>query len=66
MTSFSVHLAGVFHTFELYDAAGREIMDMVAAADYAESEFGADWDEVFSGSEGIDRDEYIERYAHVD
>jgi len=66
MTPFSVHLLGVFYTFVLYDAAGREIMDMMAAADYAESEFGADWDEVFNGSEGIDRAEYTEEYDYAE
>ncbi len=39
MRPFSVQLAGTFHTFKLYDARGAEIMDLMAAADFAESEF---------------------------
>jgi hypothetical protein len=60
MQPFSVLLSGSFHSFNLYDAHGREITEMMAAADFAESEFGADWAEVFNGSEGIDRDEYTQ------
>lgn len=56
---FSVQLSGSFYTFNLYDANGREITDMSAAADFAESEFGTDWNEVFNGHEGIERDEYL-------
>ncbi len=60
MTPFSVHLAGSMLTLNLYDADGREITDMLLAADRAECQFGADWVEIFNGSEGMDRDEYTQ------
>jgi hypothetical protein len=60
MQPFSVKLCGSFYSAPLYDAVGREITDMTMAADFAENEFGAGWDEVFNGSEGIDRDEYLQ------
>jgi len=59
MRPFSVELVGEFYTFKLYDSRGREIMDMQAAAEFAESEFGADWAGVFNGSEGIARDDWL-------
>ncbi len=61
MRPFLVRLSGSFYSFDMYDADGRELTDMSSAADYAESEFGTDWTEVYNGSEGIDRDEYIRR-----
>lgn len=54
---FSVELAGSFYTFKLYDARGMEITDAQAAADFAESEFGTDWQSVFNGSEAIERED---------
>ena len=61
MQPFSVRLVGSLYSFSLYDTDGWEITGMSAAADFAESEFGTDWTEVFNGSEGIERDEYIRK-----
>ena len=59
MRSFSVELAGSFHTFKLLGADGAEITNMMAAAGFAESEFSTDWNSVFNGDESIDRDDYL-------
>lgn len=56
MRPFSVELAGSFYTFKLLDAAGREITNATEAADFAESEFGTDWQSVFNGDEAIERE----------
>lgn len=59
MPPFSVELSGSFHTFTLYGADGAEITDMMAAADFAESEFSTDWNSVFNGDESTNRDDYL-------
>jgi len=58
MRPFSVELAGSFHTFKLLDAKGQEITTALEAAEFAESEFGCDWQSVFNGNEAIEREEY--------
>ena len=59
MPKFSVEVAGSFHTYCLYDARGREVTELYAAAETAESQYGEDWNSVFNGREAIDRDDYI-------
>lgn len=58
---FSVELCGSFHTFELLDAGGRPITDARVAADFAECEFGSDWNCIYNGSDGINREDHINR-----
>jgi hypothetical protein len=54
---FKVRLRGAFHSFELYDAAGREVFELAAAIAEAERQYGPDWTEVYNGEEGASREE---------
>jgi hypothetical protein len=56
---FRVEIAGSFYTYELYDAKGREIHNCREAAEFAESEYGCDWQLVYGGDEAMDRAEYL-------
>jgi hypothetical protein len=60
---FAVTLKGSFHSFSLYDGAGREVFDIEDATTVAEEQFGADWKEVGNGQEGISRAELVDEYA---
>ncbi len=55
LLTFWVELAGPFHTFKLLDSMGRNITNVLDAADFAESEFHGDWNSVFNEEESLDR-----------
>lgn len=54
---FKVKLVGAFHSNELYDDRGREIFHLADAVKAAEAQFGAEWEEVYNGEEGMVREE---------
>jgi len=54
---FSVALTGSFYTCILYDCKGQEVFELEKAREVAESQYGADWQEVFNGDIGMDRDD---------
>jgi hypothetical protein len=57
MRKFRVRLAGSFYSFELYNAAGAEVHDLMAAVDCAEEQYGDEWREVYNGVENAYRSE---------
>lgn len=60
---FKITVAGIFHSFEIYTSNGRHIFDSRIAAERAEEIYGNEWCEVFNGTDGISRDEYLEEVA---
>ena len=54
---FKVELVGSFYSFQLYDEFGREIFELSAAIEEAEKQFGTDWNCVYNGSEGAERED---------
>ncbi len=59
MPKFMVELAGEFYTYELYNAAGEHIFNVSDAAESAEEQYGTDWQSVYNGIEGVEREEYL-------
>lgn len=59
MPKFMVELAGSFYTYELYNDAGAHIYDLTEAVNCAEDQFGEDWQAVYNGNEGEEREECL-------
>lgn len=59
MRPFSVELAGSFYTYNLYNEDGKQIFDLMEAADRAEELYEIDWQGVYNGNEGIGREDYV-------
>lgn len=57
---FRVSMRGSFHTYELYDASGKEIFDLNTACEEAERQFPREWSDVFNGDVGASRNEYLD------
>ncbi len=60
MAKFMVEIVGSFHTFELYDNRGREVHELLAAAETAEDLYGSEWQSVFNGNDSVDREGYLD------
>ena len=58
VTPFRIEFAGSFYTSELYDADGRNVFDLMEAAEAAEEVYGDGWACVYNGNEGIERSDY--------
>jgi len=58
MPKFRVELLGNFHTFELYNARGAEIFDLLEAIECAEEQFGPEWACVYNGQQAMTRSAY--------